>query len=114
MRKGLITHMATALFSITLSVTLTLFVLSKQVSIVTVDPKRLINDYQQELAKTSKPIEWQADRLVRFTQVMEQSISDYAQEHSVTVLVSPAVASHELDITSDIRGRIIQDYREGQ
>lgn len=109
MRKiTVLSHLITAVLSVSASVALTSY-LSKD--IVQVDPKRLIDSYQSELNKSSLSVNEQSNRLVGFVQVLERTMSSYANENNVVLLVGAAVASDQADVTNDIADQIITFYK---
>ncbi|MGF1703519.1 type-F conjugative transfer system protein TrbI [Photobacterium makurazakiensis] len=109
MRKSnFISHLLTAVISVSASVALTSYMTK---DIVQVDPKRLIDSYQSELNKSSLSVNEQSNRLVGFVQVLERTMNSYANDHNVVLLVGAAVASDQHDVTNDIADQIIASYK---
>ncbi len=101
-------HLITALIAIAISVLVTSHM---ALGVVKINPKSLIDSYTTELNNSDLSVEKQAEKLVRFTQVMESMINSYADDNNVVVIVDAAIATDEKDITNDIAQRIVEHYK---
>lgn len=107
-KSSVFSHLLTAILSVAASVGINSYT-SKE--IVQVDPKRLIDTYQNELNKSSLSVNEQSNSLIGFVQVLERTINSYAQDNKAVVLVGAAVASNQSDVTNEIADRIVAFYK---
>ncbi len=105
---NIFSHLLTVVLSVSISAGIAAHMSQ---DIVQVDPKRLIDTYQAELNKSSLSVNEQSTRLVGFMQVLESTMSAYADENNVVLLVSAAVASNPKDATNEIADHIVEFYK---
>lgn len=76
--------------------------------IVEFDIYDTIHTFQSDLAQTDLSDEKREQEIKRFTQTLDVVVAEYAKQHSVVVLVSPAVISGVKDATRDIQDALLQ------
>lgn len=71
--------------------------------IVEFDINDTIATFQQNLTESQLSDEKRDSEIQRFTQTLEEVVKQYAAEHNVIVLVSPAIVSGAENVTQDIQ-----------
>jgi conjugal transfer pilin signal peptidase TrbI len=94
---------------ITLAVVFWMIPPPKQV--VVFDLKGTVQQYADQLASAKLNDEQVQHLSKRFAVTMEKSLSDYASDHPVVIMVKPAVIEGAQDITNDIKQHIIQKLK---
>ena len=86
-----------------LSISVTFAVHHTKKEIVEFDINDTIATFQQNLTESQLSDEKRDSEIQRFTQTLEKVVKQYAVEHNVIVLVSPAIVSGAENVTQDIQ-----------
>ncbi len=96
------------LFAVVLSVAVsTMINRYTQEKMVTFDLKGTVALFSSELSQNKSMSESAKDQYSEaFSKVLQQSVTDYSQEHHVIVVISPVVLAGAVDATTDIQKTI--------
>ncbi|WP_394230780.1 TrbI F-type domain-containing protein [Shewanella colwelliana] len=95
---------------ISISVTLCTHMIFNQ-DIVEFDINDTITTFEHNIAQSQLSDEKRLSEIKRFTQTLEDTVAQYAQDNNVIVLVSPAIVSGAKDVTKDIQRQLVDNLK---
>lgn len=98
-----------ALF-VSISVTLCTQMMFNQ-DIVEFDINDTVTTFEHSIAQKQMSDEKRLSEIKRFTQTLDDTVAQYAHDHNVLVLVSPAIVSGAVDVTQDIQQQLVETLK---